>query len=99
MGFFLYTKKIIFLIENFIKSKIKNSFASTVSEFTRGGSTGAGGKGHVKSASVSSPGPSAENGAPTDPLRQRYITDFKNKNIFLVSFIHFFFLITKMEFG
>lgn len=37
-----------------------NSFATTVSELTRGSSTGAsGGKGHVKSASVSSPGPSA----------------------------------------
>lgn len=89
MGFF-YTKKLLivikyisdrFFLRKFIKFK-KNSFASTVSEFTRGGSTGAGGKGHVKSASVSSPGPSAENGAPTDPLRQRYITHFKNKKFF-----------------
>lgn len=39
---------------------------------TRGGSTGAGGKGHVKSASVSSPGPSADNGATPDPLGPRY---------------------------
>lgn len=37
-----------------------HSSTTTVSEFTRGSSTGAGsGKGHVKSASVSSPGPSA----------------------------------------
>lgn len=53
------------------------SFATAVSELTRGSSTGAGGKGHVKSASVSSPGPSAadsNNGAQqSDPLGARYI--------------------------
>lgn len=48
------------------------SFATAVSEVTRGTSAGSGGKGHVKSASVSSPGPSAENGAPADPLAPRY---------------------------
>lgn len=49
-----------------------SSFATAVSELTRGGSTGAGGKGHVKSASVSSAGPSADNGATPDPLGPRY---------------------------
>lgn len=49
-----------------------DSFATAVSEVTRGTSAGSGGKGHVKSASVSSPGPSAENGAPADPLGPRY---------------------------
>lgn len=52
--------------------KTRNSFATAVSEVTRGSSAGSGGKGHVKSASVSSPGPSVENGAPTDPLGPRY---------------------------
>lgn len=56
------------------------SFATAVSELTRGTSTGAsGGKGHVKSASVSSPGPSAaesSNGAQqSDPLGPRYINE------------------------
>lgn len=54
------------------------SFTNTVSELTRGSSTGAGsGKGHVKSASVSSPGPSAaDNGTAStqqsDSLGARY---------------------------
>lgn len=53
-----------------------HSFATAVSEVTRGTSAGSAGKGHVKSASVSSPGgPSAENGgAPVDPLASRYPT-------------------------
>ncbi|XP_037031763.1 serine/threonine-protein kinase MARK2-like isoform X20 [Bradysia coprophila] len=46
----------------------ESNFSTAVSELTRGGSTGAGGKGHVKSASVSSAGPSADNGAAPDPL-------------------------------
>lgn len=55
-----------------------HSFIGPIPEFTRGSSAGAGsGKGHVKSASVSSPGPSADSSAnsaaTTDPLRQRYI--------------------------
>lgn len=53
------------------------SFATAVSELTRGGSTGASGKGHVKSASVSSPGPSvadSNNAAQqSDSLGPRYI--------------------------
>lgn len=53
------------------------SFSTTASELTRGGSTGASGKGHVKSASVSSPGPSAvessNGGQQSDPLGPRYI--------------------------
>ncbi|XP_062558549.1 serine/threonine-protein kinase MARK1-like isoform X4 [Armigeres subalbatus] len=53
-----------------------NTFIGPIPEFTRGSSAGAGGgKGHVKSASVSSPGPSADSSAnsaaTTDPLRQR----------------------------
>lgn len=58
-----------------------NSFTTAVSELTRGGSTGAGGKGHVKSASVSSAGPSADNGATPDPLGPRYYS-----HIILTSF-------------
>lgn len=60
------------------------SFATTVSELTRGSSTGSsGGKGHVKSASVSSPGPSAaENitsGAQqSDSLGPRYKLTFRH---------------------
>ncbi|KXJ77645.1 hypothetical protein RP20_CCG007002 [Aedes albopictus] len=55
-----------------------STFIGPIPEFTRGSSAGAGsGKGHVKSASVSSPGPSADSSAnsaaTTDPLRQRYI--------------------------
>lgn len=56
-----------------------HSFTTTVSEL-RGNSNGAGsGKGHVKSASVSSPGPSAaENSTTTaqqsDSLGARYTT-------------------------
>lgn len=53
--------------------EIKFSFVSPCTELTHVGSTGgssSGGKGHVKSASVSSPGPSE--GTPSDPLRQRY---------------------------
>lgn len=55
-----------------------SSFTTTVSELTRGSSTGAGsGKGHVKSASVSSPGPSAADNSTTgtqqsDSLGARY---------------------------
>lgn len=53
------------------------SFATAVSEL-RNPSTGAGGKGHVKSASVSSPGPSAadasSNGAQQSDSR------YNNKN-------------------
>jgi len=48
------------------------SSVEPLSELTRGSSTGSGGKGHVKSASVSSPGPSAETATANDPLRQRY---------------------------
>ncbi|XP_065091782.1 serine/threonine-protein kinase MARK1-like isoform X3 [Ochlerotatus camptorhynchus] len=53
-----------------------STFIGPIPEFTRGSSAGAGsGKGHVKSASVSSPGPSADSStnsaATTDPLRQR----------------------------
>ncbi|XP_055308271.1 MAP/microtubule affinity-regulating kinase 3-like [Sitodiplosis mosellana] len=44
----------------------ESNFATTVSELTRGNSNGAGsGKGHVKSASVSSPGPSAAENSTT----------------------------------
>lgn len=70
------------------------SFTATVSELTRGGSTGAGGKGHVKSASVSSPGPSAaDNGAAPDPLGPRYlITKYKNIQNTFVLICSFFFL-------
>ncbi|XP_055620443.1 serine/threonine-protein kinase MARK1-like isoform X6 [Toxorhynchites rutilus septentrionalis] len=54
------------------------TFIGPIPEFTRGSSAGAGsGKGHVKSASVSSPGPSADssanNAATTDPLRQSMV--------------------------
>lgn len=60
-----------------------NSFIGPIPEFTRGSSAGAGsGKGHVKSASVSSPGPSADSSAnsaaTTDPLRQRYCLTTQN---------------------
>lgn len=52
------------------------SFATTVSELTRGTTTASSGKGHVKSASVSSPGPSAadsnSSAQPSDALGQRY---------------------------
>lgn len=69
------------IYKNKIKYKIKSnksiSFANAVSELTRGGSTGASGKGHVKSASVSSPGTSvadSNNGAQqSDSLGPRYI--------------------------
>lgn len=63
-----------------------SSFATAVSELTRGGSTGAGGKGHVKSASVSSAGPSADNGATPDPLGPRYCSHIiqTKKQIFLL---------------
>lgn len=67
-------------------TKITRSFATTVSELTRGSSTGAsGGKGHVKSASVSSPGPSAvENSTSgaqqSDSLGPRYQINFKHKH-------------------
>lgn len=62
-----------------------HSFATTVSELTRGNSNGAGsGKGHVKSASVSSPGSSAaENSTTTaqqsDSLGARYRKTLINK--------------------
>lgn len=62
-----------------------HSFATTVSELSRGNSNGAGsGKGHVKSASVSSPGPSAaENSTTTaqqsDSLGARYKMKLKHK--------------------
>ncbi|XP_037917780.1 serine/threonine-protein kinase MARK2 isoform X13 [Hermetia illucens] len=47
----------------------ESNFATAVSELTRSGSAVPSGKGHVKSASVSSPGPSADNsGATNDPL-------------------------------
>ncbi|XP_058837261.1 serine/threonine-protein kinase MARK1-like isoform X4 [Topomyia yanbarensis] len=58
-------------------STADSTFIGPIPEFTRGSSAGAttGGKGHVKSASVSSPGPSADSSvssaATTDPLRQR----------------------------
>ncbi|XP_038108694.1 serine/threonine-protein kinase MARK1 isoform X3 [Culex quinquefasciatus] len=56
-------------------STTDSTFIGPIPEFTRGSSAGAGsGKGHVKSASVSSPGPSADSSAnsaaTTDPLRQ-----------------------------
>ncbi|XP_055529096.1 serine/threonine-protein kinase MARK2-like isoform X29 [Wyeomyia smithii] len=57
-------------------STADSTFIGPIPEFTRGSSAGAttGGKGHVKSASVSSPGPSADSNvgsaATTDPLRQ-----------------------------
>ncbi|XP_021704676.1 MAP/microtubule affinity-regulating kinase 3 isoform X20 [Aedes aegypti] len=55
-----------------------STFIGPIPEFTRGSSAGAGsGKGHVKSASVSSPGPSADSSAnsaaTTDPLRQSMV--------------------------
>ncbi|XP_055590886.1 mucin-5AC-like [Uranotaenia lowii] len=58
-----------------------SAFIGPIPEFTRGSSAGAGsGKGHVKSASVSSPGPSADSSvnsaATTDPLRQRQPAPF-----------------------
>ncbi|KAJ6650115.1 MAP/microtubule affinity-regulating kinase 3 [Pseudolycoriella hygida] len=56
----------------------ESNFATAVSELTRGGSTGAGGKGHVKSASVSSAGPSADNGATPDPLGPRHFPEITN---------------------
>ncbi|XP_038108699.1 serine/threonine-protein kinase MARK1 isoform X8 [Culex quinquefasciatus] len=59
-------------------STTDSTFIGPIPEFTRGSSAGAGsGKGHVKSASVSSPGPSADSSAnsaaTTDPLRQRNV--------------------------
>lgn len=62
-----------------------HSLTTTVSELTRGSSTGAGsGKGHVKSASVSSPGPSAADNSTnsaqqTDSLGARYRTTLRTK--------------------
>ncbi|XP_052563077.1 serine/threonine-protein kinase MARK1-like isoform X3 [Culex pipiens pallens] len=59
-------------------STTDSTFIGPIPEFTRGSSAGAGsGKGHVKSASVSSPGPSADSSAnsaaTTDPLRQSMV--------------------------
>ncbi|XP_055529069.1 serine/threonine-protein kinase MARK1-like isoform X7 [Wyeomyia smithii] len=60
-------------------STADSTFIGPIPEFTRGSSAGAttGGKGHVKSASVSSPGPSADSNvgsaATTDPLRQSMV--------------------------
>lgn len=52
------------------------------------GGGGGSGKGHVKSASVSSPGPSADsttnNAASNDPLRQRYKTQCSLELLFSV---------------
>jgi len=63
-----------------------HSLTTTVSELTRGSSTGAGnGKGHVKSASVSSPGPSAADASTnsaqqSDSLGARYnVPNFSRK--------------------
>lgn len=75
-----------------------SSFSTAIPELTRGASTGAGGKGHVKSASVSSAGPSADNGAAPDPLGPRYYSQiiqnqkldlFLNITHFLLSFSRF----------
>ncbi|XP_058465614.1 serine/threonine-protein kinase MARK1-like isoform X5 [Malaya genurostris] len=60
-------------------STADSAFIGPIPEFTRGTSAGAttGGKGHVKSASVSSPGPSVDSSvssaATTDPLRQSMV--------------------------
>ena len=60
---------------------IVTPYSFPIPEFNRGNSAATSGKGHVKSASVSSPGPSADTTTTTtDPLRQRYsfYCDIKN---------------------
>ncbi|XP_055921752.1 serine/threonine-protein kinase MARK2 isoform X18 [Eupeodes corollae] len=51
----------------------ESNFVTTISELSRSGSAAPSGKGHVKSASVSSPGPSVadSSGASNDPLGSR----------------------------
>ncbi|XP_037917789.1 serine/threonine-protein kinase MARK2 isoform X21 [Hermetia illucens] len=61
----------------------ESNFATAVSELTRSGSAVPSGKGHVKSASVSSPGPSADNsGATNDPLGSRMTSAVKSSRHF-----------------
>lgn len=73
----IWIQNIKILISEPTHTQKSNSFATAVSELTRGSSTGASGKGHVKSASVSSPGPSvaeSNNSAQqSDSLGPRYI--------------------------
>ncbi|XP_055921741.1 MAP/microtubule affinity-regulating kinase 3 isoform X7 [Eupeodes corollae] len=62
----------------------ESNFVTTISELSRSGSAAPSGKGHVKSASVSSPGPSVadSSGASNDPLGSRMTSAVKSSRHF-----------------